>query len=222
MGHTSGPTFPDHGPGPYGGVSHKEYSDLVKEQLDEYIKANGISEKNKMTPEQMQEFSDRMKEGKLHNGQKPPKGSKFNKIKQFNDSIQKQRGAFEARSRGRAKPWKCSIEDNKARGKWYREQSGRFGSALLLCLLFEMASDSAQLAQVASNSGHFRTAIQHLMNGNLAGATRSMIGGPDEGGFGGFAGELVDAGLAKPAAWFSQWWSDRVDDIVRRGRRFER
>jgi RHS repeat-associated protein len=221
-GFYTGRTSPDHFNLTYGGVKHDEYSKLVKEQLEQYIKANGITKEKPMTPEQMQEFAERMKEGKLHDGSVPGKRSKYRLIKQFNDAVEKERRAFEAASKGRAKPLPCSKEDNIKRGKWYREQSGRFGSALLLALLFEAASGSVAVADAAANSSNFRKGIEALANGDLAGANVSMVGGGDQFGLGGFVADINAAGAAKEAAWFSDWWSKQVSEVVRRGKKLEK
>ena len=50
MGAYTGGTVPVHGNKTYGGLTHPEYNDLVKEQLRTYIKKNKV---RKMTGEQM-------------------------------------------------------------------------------------------------------------------------------------------------------------------------
>jgi len=224
MGAVSGETEPTHGFKRYGGVSHKEYTDLVKDQLEKYVKANGISAENKMTANQMQEFAERMRDGKLHDGSNPRFLSKFKKLKKFNDAIKAERETFEAGSKGRAKPLDSSAEANQKRGKWYRGQSGRFGAALLMSLLFEVADGSVAIANTAVDPGegkrhYFREAIEALTKGDLYAANKAMVGDDTEGGLGGFVGQINDAGNAKPAIWFAGWWSEKHTQALERERK---
>jgi hypothetical protein len=222
MGFVSGETLSEdglpHGFREYGGVKHSQYNDLVREQLTEYMKENKITAANKMTDQQMQEFAERMRDGKLHNGEKPGRFSKYRKIGKFNDAVRAERKAFENASK-RAAPIKNTIEANKERGKWYRGNTSRLASALLLSLLAEAAFEGLGIANAAANPPdgqrpYFRDAIESLSKGDLSSATKSMVGNENEHGFGGFVGQVNAAGHAKGALIFSKWWEEKVSEVV--------
>ena len=56
MGSYSGPTNPSHLNDTYGGVSHPEYSKIVKQQIKDYMEEHRIK---KLTPKQIKELSDK-------------------------------------------------------------------------------------------------------------------------------------------------------------------
>lgn len=53
---TTGATTPSHLSGTYGGVTHPQYTEAVKKAFEEFMKKNGITSSNKMTPKQAKGF----------------------------------------------------------------------------------------------------------------------------------------------------------------------
>ena len=217
----SGETFPPHNFGTYGGVSHKRYNELVREQLKEFMKIEGISAEKKMTTEQMQLFIERMRDGKLCNGKKPGRWSKFRDIGKFNEAIKAERIVFEKTSRT-PQGYFLHIGGKHERGKWYRGFSGRFASAALLALIGEalgMANSIANAAGSDKQPNYYWLAVESLAKGDLEGANKYMVGGPTEGGFGGLVGYLSDNGDTHAALALKKWWDDVYKEYSEKGRK---
>jgi hypothetical protein len=168
-----------------------------------------------------------MKAGKLYNGESPGYWTaKYKKIGKFNDAVMAERKAFEAASK-KAQPIEATYEANLKRGKWYKDYSGRLSGALLFAALAEAASQSVALGSTAvdppeGQPPYFRTAIQALTEGDLTGANNAMVGGPTEGGLGGFVGQVGDAtGDGKAALTFKAFWEYEFGRAVERAKKLE-
>ena len=163
MGAYSGQTIPDHGNKTYGDITHVEYNDLVRRQLEEYLKLRRI---RKMSAAQMKEFVDLIKAGRGANGEE------HGKIAAFNRAIKAQV------PRGTKVPTK--MEDVLAAGRKYMKSS-RFrvlaAGAFVSSVLGEAIAQEAKLLDVAAKSGYYELALDALQDGDLEQAEKWLIGG---------------------------------------------
>lgn len=165
MGAYSGPTDPSHNYGTYGGVSHRDYNGLVKDELKQFIKKRKIK---KMTVEQMQEFIGLIDSGLDASGKAHPK------IAAFNDAIRK------AIPKGTSSPKK--VEDIITAGRKYMKHP-RFkllvAGTIISGVLGDFVAQQTEVLDVASKSGHYRRALLALQDGDLARAHRLLTGDRD-------------------------------------------
>lgn len=165
MGSYSGPTDPAHNYGTFGGVTHREYNQLVKKELERFIDHRMIK---KMTPEQMEEFVELINKGLDAFGEDHPR------IATFNDAIRK------AIPIGTSSPKK--IEDIITAGRKYMKHP-RFkllvAGAVISGLLGDVVAQQADALNVAAKSGHYRRAMLALQDGDLARAHALLTGDRD-------------------------------------------
>jgi hypothetical protein len=165
MGSYSGPTDPAHNYGTIGGVRHRDYNQIVKDQLKKFIDHRKIK---KMTPEQMEEFIDLINNGLDAFGEPHPQ------IAAFNNAIRK------ALPKGTSVPKK--MEDIIAAGRKYMKHP-RFkllvAGAVISGLLGDVVAQQADVLDVASKSGHYGRAMQALQDGDLARAHALLVGDRD-------------------------------------------
>jgi hypothetical protein len=165
MGAYSGPTDPPHGNRTYGGLTHPQYNDIVKDELKGFIKQRKIK---KMTVAQMEEFISLINRGLDASG-KPDR-----RIAAFNNAIRK------ALPKGTAAPRK--MEDILAAGRKYLKSS-RFrllaAGAVVSGVLSEVVAQQVNVLDVASKSGHYKRAMQALQDGDLDRAQRLLVGDRD-------------------------------------------
>jgi hypothetical protein len=176
------------------------------------MNANNINGRNKMTAAQMNTFADRIRQGLNWDGTANPE------LRRFNDAIRAQRTEFV-----RLHPWAReleprTIEARQRRGAWYRENSGRLASLLVIPMAWALAQGQGIL-DVAANGRpgqphYFRLAVEALANGNLAAADRFINGTGTENRLGGFVGQLIAAGFGPAAFAFQTAW----EQALQRGR----
>ena len=165
MGAYSGRTDPPHRNATYGGLTHPQYNNLVKDELKEFIKQRKIK---KMTVAQMEEFTSLIVRGLDASGE-PDR-----RIGAFNKAIRK------ALPKGTAAPKK--MKDILAAGRKYLKSS-RFrllaAGAVVSGVLSEVVAQQANVLDVASKSGHYKRAMQALQDGDLARAHGLLTGDRD-------------------------------------------
>jgi hypothetical protein len=161
-GSYSGATDPDHNFGTYGGVRHRDYNRVVKEELKTFIKDNGIK---KMTKEQMRDFIGLIENGLDTHGEPHPVIGPFN------------RAVKSMVPKGTSTPTK--MDDIVAAGRKYMKTQ-RFrllaAGAVLSGFLSDAVAAQVQSLDVTSESGHFKRAIKALQDGDLNLARQQLIG----------------------------------------------
>jgi hypothetical protein len=164
----SGPTDPHHRNTTLDEVTHREYSAEVRSELQKFIEQNKISKTNKMTPAQMEEFTNLIENGLGANGQP------HDFIGPYNRAI---KGMLR---KGTVRPSK--LDDIMAAGRKYMKHS-RFrllaAGAVVSGILGEVIAQQVKLLSVASSSGLYRKALKALQDGDLSKARNLLIGDHD-------------------------------------------
>ena len=214
MGAYSGPTTPSHRYWTYGGVSHAQYNNIIRENLLKYMEKHNLS---RMGQEHMWDFIEKIKNGQNFEGE-PDR-----QIKSFNDAIKRQREAYvKVNPKKRGFRFEQTMERCRGQGQSYLKGPG-FNSLAVGAILATWASGALSEAQgalaVAADSQHFRNGIRALSEGNLALADREFFGPGDARGSYSFYADLVDKGLHKPAAWFEIEYYKALEEARNRLRR---
>jgi hypothetical protein len=162
---------PNHHNGTYGGVTHPEYSDEVKQELQKLIKSNGGKAIDK---EKMNEFLDNLTHGKGANG------AANDVIGDFNEAVLQKAAKAGKAVEDAGKRTLADIDDVIARGKansnyWYKRIAGGFLAAGLTSIL----SENAKAGQAALASPHLQNAIIELEQGNIEKARALVLGTQD-------------------------------------------
>jgi hypothetical protein len=165
MGSYSGPTDPSHNYGTYGGVSHRQYNQRVKEELLKFIKDRKIK---KMTANQMEEFIGLINRGLGANGKIHGEIAAFNRA--INAAVPK----------GTIVP--SNVDDVIKAGNKYLKGS-RFraviAGAIVSGVLGEVVAKQVEILQTAKDSGHYKRALQALEDGDLGKAQSLLVGERD-------------------------------------------
>ncbi len=201
MGYFSGSTNPSHRYGSYGGVSHKQYNDDVSEAFGKYLKGKGKKQANQLD---LMDFID------THlRGGDPVEGMDMGRCSRFNSAVDK----TVVNKKG-APPIGAKSPRGWARqGRWFTGFKGGISKTMGFMFATGMATEGiagvSGALGVASNSSHFKNALDNLMQGDLDKAEKELFGN-DPGNFTGdkcFTQELVDEGLPKAAAQFAEAWN---------------
>ena len=224
LGGYSGQTSPNHNYGALGGVRHSRYNEVVRDMLTEAIASSPSS---RFTVAEMDDFIDKVKNGKNLDG------LFNNESTAYNDEVRRRRDDFivenpnskdppAIRREGRkaAKSQKARSEATAAQRRRERRQRGQMlasqparvtGLALAPALTSELATAAVQDATgglaVASESENFKDAIDALQRGDLVAANESMIGN-EASGDDGLVSELVDEKIAIGGLDVWNWWEN--------------
>ncbi|MDW8244782.1 MAG: hypothetical protein RMJ88_16360 [Thermogemmata sp.] len=151
--------------------------------------------------------------------------SKYNKIGQFNEAIKAERQAYLA-AHPRAKEIGSTMQDNINRGRWYRQHSGRLAGLILTSALAAYLSDAVDVLNAATDDtpgrrNYFREALAAGVRGDVQGMNSAMVGGPTEGGLGGFTGQINDRVSAKAALSFATFWESAFQSATQTAQELE-
>lgn len=219
MGAYTGPTNPGHCFGTYGGVTHAEYNKIVKEELNQLIKKNG---RKAISPDQMAQFIDNLRNGKDHTGAVNPK------IKAFNKAIAAERAAYVA-----VNPKTRGFKTDQTPAQWTKQGKGYLegpgagrvgpggkaaikGALVISAIGGWVVYDTPKAMAVAADSPHFKNAIQALSEGDLPRAERHLFGAGNAWGSNCFYQELVDKVDPKYAILFHEAFYAKLKEINQR------
>jgi len=203
LGTYSGATEPHHRNGTFDDVTHPEYNKVVKRRLNEHMKENGISEKNKMTDVQMDEFIKKIENGTT--------GNKHDDklLKTFNDEIRHRRELFKSNNPDSKDPG-VSLADRKEKGRTMRKARGVVSGLLIGGLIATATNEAIGALDVAATSEDFRMGVEALSMGDLTLASKHFVGSGNYFPNGGFAGDLTDAGYPNGSVRFQKWWLETL------------
>jgi len=173
----SGPTWEPHRNDTYGGVKHVDYNEMVKEELKEFMRVNGITDKKPMTTKQAREFSENIR--KAENLSDPARAAN---IKKFNDAIVKDLKVKLLPDQG--------IDATIARGKSYIEKNPkRYKAYIAIGATFYFismktagaaetgAKTVAVLDELSKPGGLYERLLRAAEKGDLAAVETLLIGG---------------------------------------------
>ena len=192
FGNYSGPTFPRHNFGTYGGVSHHQYKAIVSDELKLYMQKNGIKT---MNGDQMLDFSEKMRNGLDHKGNPHPD------LTAFNNGIDAERQSYLKGSKGRGLHGGRGKADYLQRGASYRARAnfiklavGAAGASVLGAVV----QQTVGALDVASKSENYRRGMEALAEGDLAAADGYFWNNPNNS----FYLDLLGEGLGHAALIF--------------------
>jgi hypothetical protein len=210
LGYYTGQTEPNHLFGTYGGFSHDQYSDRVKEFFEEHLKRINVSKKRPIKAEQMADFIETMliAGNDLDGNPDPCLGG-------FNGAVEAQRLVYirDHPSKSPIRPGqKPTIEELFQRGrdfkttKWWKagRLAGLLGVAGGVCsTAIDQATGFVEVA--AKDQGHYHKAIRKLHAGDLDGGLDELLGSRRKERLYGFYDELIAAGYEKAALSFAEY-----------------
>jgi hypothetical protein len=199
MGAYSGATDPPHNFGTYGGVSHDTYNKLVRQNLQQYLKANKLQQLNRT---QMMDFISKIEQGLDYSGAVDPR------LRAFNNAIRAQvitpstlGGLAEA----------DLIKRLREQGRNYL-RGPRFLATAIGAMVVSQAGDALAeyvgALQVAANSQNFRDGVGFLADGNLPGAQEAFIDGQTRESF---YNDLIAKGYGNAALNFANEYQKAVE-----------
>ncbi len=211
-GSTSGMTLDADGKyhhfGTYGGVTHARYNDIVKEQLELYLKNNKI---DKLTPQQMDDFIAKIRDGKEWNGMANKE------LTSFNSEIKRQRITFlDYCKNNKLRPdftGDLDMAQRLKKGAAFMARLDYFKLKMIAAtsiLMGVFLEEGKSAIEVASRSEHFRAAGKALSQGNFDAANAHIVGQAHAIDSNCFLADLRDAGFNRAADLFEAKWKEAV------------
>ncbi len=182
-GYVSGPTWPPHLYGTYGGVKHSDYNIMVKEELRAYLKKNGFAKEGKngnlvnikkMRETDMDQFINNLRSGKSLSN---PTNAEA--IKKFNDAVDKEAKDF-IKKFGAGTYSNIDEAGKKKLGKRLLRNSRQWILPGVFSIIASGFSSSQTLANgfesLSEEDSPFRQALTAANNGDFVNFERAVFG----------------------------------------------